>query len=490
MEPPARQGPLTKLGYNSGKWQQRHFELKGSKLTYFSKAGGSEKGSILLNQACTVKAMGPDDVIQDSATAPGVAIAAPVGSDPCVELVAPFKGKGRAYYFKTTTAADRDAWVAVIAPLCGISGILGATPATGPTANAPGPAAGMGALSNMMGGLMGQGNAQAAPAPAAQPTGAPPTYTAAMASSAPATPSAPLSPTDALTPPPSASVPLPAIPAPSPTSNPAAMGMGGMLKMAMNLQSAMLAHQNDPHLSKTDNAAALGQKVSAASGQAGAQQAMVAFLEEIQATHLPKDAAGFIVTEVPAAGTLAQAYGIKPYDFVYAMEGQRLTTAVGPPQFGEAKTKAFATRGCFTIWVYNFQDQSSRAVDIMMPAGKPNAVLGMVSSQLPLQKRQAMPPGTLFCKGWRKTGVGYMSTNEYFPLAAPFEGTDGDGIYIKAHMEVQPGMMMSQNDYFPLYGYAGPALLNGHQVCVEAYSSPSPGMYISVPNKYAPLPTR
>jgi hypothetical protein len=57
-------------------------------------------------------------------------------------------------------------------------------------------------------------------------------------------------------------------------------------------------------------------------------------------------------------------------------------------------------------------------------------------------------------------------------------------------MQVQAGMMMSNNDYFPLYGYAGPPVINGHPVFVEAYTSPSPGMYMSVPNKYAPLPTR
>lgn len=46
---------------------------------------------------------------------------------------------------------------------------------------------------------------------------------------------------------------------------------------------------------------------------------------------------------------------MQPYDFVYGMEGARLTPKVGVAQFGEAKTQAFASKGAFDIWVYNFQ---------------------------------------------------------------------------------------------------------------------------------------
>ena len=37
------------------------------------------------------------------------------------------------------------------------------------------------------------------------------------------------------------------------------------------------------------------------------------------------------------------------------MEGARLTPEVGATLFGQAKAEAFASRGVFDLWVYNFQ---------------------------------------------------------------------------------------------------------------------------------------
>lgn len=72
----------------------------------------------------------------------------------------------------------------------------------------------------------------------------------------------------------------------------------------------MQAHQNDPHLSKQDNAAALAGSVSHSTGLNERQAQMIAALKGLE-PFTPEGLVGFVVTETPANGTLGQEYGLE-----------------------------------------------------------------------------------------------------------------------------------------------------------------------------------
>ncbi|EDQ92488.1 uncharacterized protein MONBRDRAFT_30877 [Monosiga brevicollis MX1] len=447
LTPTTREGYLVKLGFNSGKWQQRYFVLRGDQLVYYSKPQGTEKGRIVLNQSATVAPVQSGASLKSTAMAPGVALKQPIGEHG-IEIVAPFRTGPRAYYMFTTTQADRDGWVNAIAPLCSGTAPAGGNPmgnlagmmASLPSAGGAGAGAGAGAGGfGALGALAGMGGAApAAAAPATAAASAPVAVTAGSSSGYQG--GAPLKPPGS-----AIGKTLPAIPqgnnftagAGAPKAS-----MGDMLGMAFKMQAAMKSHQNDPHLSKEDNAVGLATKIQGASGVTDYKNAMIAFLKELEANHLPPGAAGFVVTENPGPGSLAQAANLQPYDLIFEYEGQRITEATTPQEFGAARQQHFASTGKFTIGVYNFQAQ----------------------------------PGM------------YTSTGQYARIDDP-NPPAGTNYVVKAHFQVGIGMM-SQNEYFPLYDYQGPALHNGRQVFVEAYTQPQPGMFVSSPEKYTPLPAR
>ncbi|EDQ86510.1 uncharacterized protein MONBRDRAFT_28191 [Monosiga brevicollis MX1] len=110
---PVHEGYLTKLGFNSGKWQQRYFVLKGQALAYLAKPGGTEKGCIPLSASAVLNTFNYGGNIQASGVASGTRVK-PFPPGHGLEIVAPFKGHPRAYYLFATTKAERDAWMAAL----------------------------------------------------------------------------------------------------------------------------------------------------------------------------------------------------------------------------------------------------------------------------------------------------------------------------------------------------------------------------------------
>jgi len=51
---PVFAGWMTKLGYNSGKWQLRYFVLTPNALTYFNDTGGKVKGEVAMSSVATI----------------------------------------------------------------------------------------------------------------------------------------------------------------------------------------------------------------------------------------------------------------------------------------------------------------------------------------------------------------------------------------------------------------------------------------------------
>jgi hypothetical protein len=261
----------------------------------------------------------------------------------------------------------------------------------------------------------------------------------------------------------------------------------GMTKMSFAMMGSMLAHKNDPHLSREENAMGLAKGIQSTSGITGQQNQLVSALQLLQDVHMPDGLAGFVVTEPPAKGTLAQAYGLQVYDLIYGFESTLATKDTRPQQFAQDMQSAFVTKGVFVILIYSFASQKSRRVHIIMPPGKPNAILGIVSSQLPINTEAI--PGVIneasmdiYVKAWRRNGNMYISAgSNAVPLYAPLS-SENEGLYVKVARH-NSGMWISTNDYHPLYNYT--TLTEPLYVEVWRYRN---GMLIKNGSEYAPLP--
>ena len=71
---------------------------------------------------------------------------------------------------------------------------------------------------------------------------------------------------------------------------------------------------------------------------------------------------------------------------IFEHDGVAITAETTQQQFGEARRAAWEAKGVFTVGVYNFQFKEYRCIDIAMPPGKPNAVLGMVACKIPFKE--------------------------------------------------------------------------------------------------------
>ena len=209
----------------------------------------------------------------------------------------------------------------------------------------------------------------------------------------------------------------------------------------------MLSHQNDPHLSREDNAAQLAQRVQSASGVNAGEQYIGQAIQALEAHHLPAGVRGFVVIEPPAPGTLAAGIGLQPYDLIFEAEGLPLVdAATGLPsvtEFARIKTASWEERGMCELRVYSFTTRSYRRVHFGMPPGKPTAILGASIRPIPYvlehvqSLAQAGSSGSsagqeeLFVKGWRKSGMMYIScTPNHYPLHGVLTPENAD-IYVK-----------------------------------------------------------
>jgi hypothetical protein len=286
--------------------------------------------------------------------------------------------------------------------------------------------------------------------------------------------------------------PVPLNPGPLPAwataKNPVSTGnVFGMTGMAFKMMGAMKAYKDDPHLSREENAARRAQGISAAGGLNTEAEQTLAALKVLQERHLPEGLAGFVVTEMPKNGTLAQAHGLRPYDLIYGYETTLITKDHRPQQLSQDMQAAFQVKGVFSILVYSFETQRYRRVDIFMPPGKPNAILGIVSSQLPINESNIpglVPEASMdmYVKAWRKQGGMYISSGgNAVPLYAPLT-SENEGLYVKVARH-KSGMWISTGEYHPLYNYVR---LN-EPLFVEVWRYRN-GMLIRNGSEYAALP--
>eukprot|EP00053_Salpingoeca_punica_P009568 m.85678 g.85678 ORF g.85678 m.85678 type:complete len:483 (+) comp15066_c0_seq3:148-1596(+) len=465
--PPRRQGWLTKLGFNSGKWQRRWMVLTDSGLVYTAGPNDKgEKGRLFIDSSSRCEFVVPGSEVTANALSPAARLKAPVGEF-TFKVTSSWKGSGvRAFYMTADNQPDCDGWMNEITALIqGQPSKRGAAPAD-PLASAM---AMMGAMGMGAGG-MGAAPARAAPAPAAH---------AAPASAGPV--------------PAGGSRPLPAFPGPSMAQKATAPGgnMLDMMKMASTAMATMKAHQQDPHLSAQDNAIMLAQKLQTNTGMEGHDQQLIATLKDLTDNFLPAGMAGFVVTEPPAKGTLGEQYGFQVYDLIFEVEGTPLQPGCSLQEFGNAKANAFAQKGSFSVRVHNFVTGGQRLITILMPPGKPNAVLGIVSSQLPHTDQASAAAAAagmtgdmsdLYVKGWLKSGAMYISAGQNaYPLMGPLT-SENENVYVKVFRS-HGSMMVGTGEYHPLYNY--------HQLSeplfVEVWRMMG-SMMVQSGNKYAPLP--
>jgi hypothetical protein len=268
-----------------------------------------------------------------------------------------------------------------------------------------------------------------------------------------------------------------------------------MLKLGMSAVSTMKAHSNDPHLSKEDNAMGLAGKLGDVTGANAYESEMIAMLKELEEFHLPKGMAGFLVTNVPSPGTLGAQFGFQPYDLIYEVEGTKLTSMYTLKDFGEAKKNAFTSKGTFEVGVHNFVSGTQRVVNVVMPPGKPNAILGITTSSLPYNEpgseaanaaaAAAAPDlSDVVAKGWIKSGSMYVSSgNNAYPILDPLTSENAN-VYVKIFRS-HGGMMVGTDEYHPLYNYeqlSEPLYVEGWKVMGS--------MLVQSGNKYVPLPMK
>lgn len=249
---------------------------------------------------------------------------------------------------------------------------------------------------------------------------------------------------------------LPVFPTPTAFSQGKA-SMGDLTKMGFGLMSAALSHQADPHLSAEDNAMRLANNVSSITGRTQTETQLTDALKKLETEHLPEGIAGFVITQPPNPGTLGHEFKLRPYDLIYQYEQVLVSEDTLQRHFSSEIQAAFLRSGFAVLGVYNFQSRQYRRVTITMPPGKPNAILGIVCSKLPMSNAI---PGVIseasmdICaKGWKKQGAMYISAgNNAYPIYAPLTSENQD-VYCKIFRHRQ-GMWVSTNEYHPLYNYS------------------------------------
>ena len=128
--------------------------------------------------------------------------------------------------------------------------------------------------------------------------------------------------------------------------------------------------------------------------------------------------------------------------------------------FRAAQIAAFQEHGSFTLSIYNFRTRVFRRVGIIMPPGKPQAILGLDCSLLPMPEGGPSADGGYptsleeaggerFVKGWRRRDGMFISCgpNDYYPVFAPLTSENSD-VFVKVSphhcSRVLPGHLFSE----------------------------------------------
>eukprot|EP01147_Barroeca_monosierra_P008793 gene8793-1168_t len=433
--PMTHQGRLIKLGYKSGKWQQRWFILTGNLLSYSNMLGSQPKCVVMISGTSVVSDFDEASPISQDAIAPGVIIKSSIPKN-AFKLKVSWKGKIRTFYLCAPSPEERKVWIKQQARQTSqpIEKLTKDMVSSNNEAPAPMPVA---IVSN---------NVEQRPVPSV-----------------------------------STQQSLPRFPE-IPQTN-----MLGMLGTAFGMMSTVKSHRNDPHLSTDDNATLLAQRLDQQSGVSHYDTQLLHVSNILARDFLPDGLSGIVVTRRPKPGTLGHSYGLKPYDLLYQLEGQAVN---GVEQFTELRKQAFGTKGNCTFGVYNFADRQYREVCIVIPPGKPNAILGVDAVPVPppsseeLAEKRKVALSEVYVKGWRQHGAMFISAGQqYFPLSSPQSDADRD-VLVKIWRPAGRGVMINTNQYHPLYAYEGDP-----QVYTEGWRLHG-RMYVSVGQKYVALPPR
>lgn len=105
------EGNLTKLGYKSGKWQKRWFELRceeqcDPELLYFSNKGQTtERGCIALDSFTECRLADVESCPSADALAPGVVVRKGI-PEHCLQVTAPWDGSSRRTFYLAADSSD------------------------------------------------------------------------------------------------------------------------------------------------------------------------------------------------------------------------------------------------------------------------------------------------------------------------------------------------------------------------------------------------
>lgn len=232
----------------------------------------------------------------------------------------------------------------------------------------------------------------------------------------------------------------------------------GMTSMAFSMLGAMHLGKDDPHLSPQENAIRRANNIQAAGGLTDQRNQSAAAIQNLVDRHLPQGLAGFVVLEPPAPGTLGAAHALQPFDLIYGYENTLMSIDTRLQQFADDMKTSFLAKGYFDILVYNFGFQRHRKVRIVMPYGKPNAILGLVSVQIPVKNDGSAIAGVVepsmdvYVKAWKKVGAMYISSGaNAVQLYAPLN-SENEALYSKVFRHAN-GMWIGNGEYHPLFNY-------------------------------------
>lgn len=406
------EGVIVKLGYKSGKWQQRKFELLGPNLVYYNGLGMVKNGEISLSGA-RVECVGTEDLIDPLATTIAQLHGTPVRVKNAIKLTANYKAgrdNRRVYYLGCLNEEDSKALFEALSTDVGL--------ASGSGGSIAGPGANLGQLALAMGPAQTQ--------------------------------------------------------APSPTQSPAAPSNASLTPAGLSSEQ-----QRAQVMSAISNA-----------GPASVEKTTSKDQERVNEVYqmLSPGVAGFLVTNIIPGG-LGESVGLRAHvDLVLKLNGVKVGTG-GEAELATliaAKKKAFAETGRLNLTILDTVEKTTREVALRSPAGltgeaAANAPLGIGFSYV----GRAASNVAWHVIGWRKTGAGFASSDQRYPLYIENPPSDHMDVYAEGWRSVASGRMVSMTKvgYVPLYDYRGlPGLF------VKVWKPMGNGWESS--NEYLPLPIR
>lgn len=103
-------GFCKKLGFDSGKWQNRYFTLTNDSLTYYTDKGGREKGKIPVGEIISAEKVAAGCAVGKEACSKA-ALQHPVPEHSFRVVTQTPGGKERVYYMSCERSNDVDAWL-------------------------------------------------------------------------------------------------------------------------------------------------------------------------------------------------------------------------------------------------------------------------------------------------------------------------------------------------------------------------------------------